>query len=374
MDQFKHNIICAIVLCFAAHNEPLPYSIHDAIIHLNSTNLRHSLIPHLLSILVPSKHEIIRFLSSFPADVVIEKELSIMFLLFDENSGRELITLLDLFARCEFLAFLHPFILRGLGSALLHYQMKGVPASHLQASNFILLDRFLSASFENTIQLFLLFPSAQIVDFSLTILHYLDQAVLFEVFNEHERSPSLALITTLASHSLHTASVASLHRWFLVLHQLHLNPNRTTDDFQSVFGEVNQYLWSLHDKWNVADLGDESIELFLMSVHTELCFDENDFSILNNGTERKRICRDVPPALVSPIPARRNAALVLLSKVCERANCGMVVDMCRFGVVECVIAGVDVSSSLEEYEMGISILGSILRTLTLCFNRRDDLA
>ncbi|KAK2950295.1 hypothetical protein BLNAU_14787 [Blattamonas nauphoetae] len=101
-------------------------------------------------------------------------------------------------------------------------------------------------------------------------------------------------------------------------------------------------------------------------LHSTLVLFEclDDFSILFNETGRKHICRVVLPNLVSPIPAFRNAALVLLSKVCEMANCGMVVDLCRFGVVECVIAGVEASSSLEEYEIGVSILGSILQTLT----------
>ncbi|KAK2959985.1 hypothetical protein BLNAU_5182 [Blattamonas nauphoetae] len=123
LHRFKSHSICAVSLCFAAHNEPLPSSIHDAIIHLYDTGNTPTIIPRLLTVLLPFKHEIVRFLSSFPAEFVIEKELSRMLVLFDEKSWKELILLCGCFAPENLFIFLHPFILRGLGSALLQYQM-----------------------------------------------------------------------------------------------------------------------------------------------------------------------------------------------------------------------------------------------------------
>ncbi|KAK2959984.1 hypothetical protein BLNAU_5181 [Blattamonas nauphoetae] len=225
------------------------------------------------------------------------------------------------------------------------------------------------------LQLGLSLPSDQILELSIALIIHLDRGSLFEVFYRQPRFPFLRSLTTLASHSLHTASVASLHRCFQILHQLYLNPRRNSDNFQSVVLLLMRMCmfhlrfrlprFAFRALLNVSDLGDGAIQLYGMSSATERLNTEGSVSRLVQEARFHQTCREVLPDLVSPIPARRNAALVLLSKVFERANCGMVVDMCRFGVVECVIAGVEASSSLEEYEMGISILGSILRTLSL---------
>ncbi|KAK2961967.1 hypothetical protein BLNAU_3023 [Blattamonas nauphoetae] len=384
-EQFE--FFCAIVVCFAPQDEPLPSSIFDAILRLNSTDYFSTLIDILITVVDQSKHEIPHFLSSFPVDFVIEKELSRMLVLLDEKSGPELIVLCEFFAPDTIHMFLHPFILRGLGSSLLQYQLNESPASHLQVLSLILFHLCRSSTVEDSIQLFVRFPSDQIVELSIPHILSLDRATRSELFNEQERSLSLALITTLASHSLHTASVDSLHRWFHTFDRLQMNRNRNSDEchstlwvlmtlclsqlrlrlppftFSAQFGEVFQQLLALLARWSVSGLTESSHKLMKLAHSTEIWFSEGSVSRLEQEASRHQACREVLPDLVSPIPARRNAALVLLSKVCERANCGMVVDLCRFGVVECVIAGVDVSSSLEEYEMGISILGSILRTL-----------
>ncbi|KAK2961938.1 hypothetical protein BLNAU_2994 [Blattamonas nauphoetae] len=295
-EQFE--FFCAIVVCFAAQDEPLPSSIFDAILRLNSTDYFSTLIDILITVVDQSKHEIPHFLSSFPVDFVIEKELSRMLVLLDEKSGPELIVLCEFFAPDTIHMFLHPFILRGLGSSLLQYQLNESPASHLQVLSLILFDLCRSSTSEDSIKLFLFFPSDQIVELSIALILYLDRRCHSEFFNEQKRSPSLTLITTLASHSLHAGSLVSLHRWFQTFYRLGLYPDRKTDDFQNVicalmtmclsqlqfrlppftfralFGDVNDNLLIRFARRSVFHFGDGWVQLFNMSVVIEFFFEE----------------------------------------------------------------------------------------------------
>ncbi|KAK2955323.1 hypothetical protein BLNAU_9714 [Blattamonas nauphoetae] len=98
----------------------------------------------------------------------------------------------------------------------------------------------------------------------------------------------------------------------------------------------------------MATLGDGSEMLSSMASVTELCYSKDTFNRLMEGSGQMSVYSGVFFNLGSPIPANRNAALVLLSKVCELATFGMVVDLCRFGVVECVIMGVEATLILPD--------------------------
>ncbi|KAK2950274.1 hypothetical protein BLNAU_14766 [Blattamonas nauphoetae] len=242
LGHFEPHCICAISLCFVAYNEPLPSSIHDSLVHFYLTDPHFSTIPILR--LLSTSNKMDRFLSSFPTDIVIEKEFSRILFIFDNHCSLDIYLLCNLFGRDNFLMFLRPFLLRAL------------------------------------------------------------------------------------------------------------------------FGEANQQLVEHATEMTRFKCDQAWFKLLMLVMEAEIWFMEGSVSHLKQEARFHQTCREVLPDFVSPIPARRNAALVLLSKVCELADCGMMIDLCRFGVVECVIAGVEASSSLEEYEMGISILGSILRTLT----------
>ncbi|KAK2963400.1 hypothetical protein BLNAU_1441 [Blattamonas nauphoetae] len=110
-NQHRRNILFVITLCHAAMNERLPSSIHDTLVHSHHTDPSFSTIS-LLFMIDQSNSQISRFLPSFPADIVIERELSRMLLLFDDHCVKKLSILCNLFANHEPLLFLHPFILR----------------------------------------------------------------------------------------------------------------------------------------------------------------------------------------------------------------------------------------------------------------------
>ncbi|KAK2963542.1 hypothetical protein BLNAU_1585 [Blattamonas nauphoetae] len=374
LDHVADNIISGIVLCHAAQDERLPSSVHDALVHLHITDPSFSTLP-LLIIFHPAKSEIGRFLSSFPADVVIEKELSRMLLMFDDQIVEELCIVYDVLACTEPLTFLHPFILRGLGSVLLQLQSSAISTEMSDILELISWNGYLTPALHESIDLFILYPSDQIVEFSIALLLDLSEKSPFSTNDPKEKQAPLKLLTTLASHSVHTASATSLNRWFNTFHRLFLNPSDNSDElppfaFESLFGEANDEFTNFPRNLNYSVLDRLSFELFKRSLQTAIWSIED----LSSFDERKagwsNSCRGVLTDLVSPIPALRNVDLVLLTKVCVPANRDEILELCRFGVVECVMRAVEASPSLEEYEMGVSILGSIFRTLS--FSRSID--
>ncbi|KAK2963405.1 hypothetical protein BLNAU_1446 [Blattamonas nauphoetae] len=384
--QNRQFIISAVMLCHAAMNERLPSSIHDALVHFHIADPSFSTLP-LLFMINQSNSQISRFLPSFPADIVIERELSRILLKFHVLSMEHLMVLCNLFAPDDYLLFLHPFILRGLGSVLRHNQVSKTSQGPHGFQKLIMMNAHVSPSLDDTVQLFILYPSDQIVEFSIALLLDLYEGLPFPMDIRKLIWASLPFLTTLASHSAHTASATSLNRWFNTFLRLFSNPNEYSEElesalwlllrqcltqlglsippfaFESLFREASLTFSHFPARFNPFSLGPESLKLFKKFNQTEMWSIED----LSSFDERKagwsNSCRGLLRDLVSHIPANRNAALVLLSKMYAQASLDEVLDLCRFGVVECVMRAVEASSSLEEYEMGISILGSLFQTL-----------
>ncbi|KAK2963543.1 hypothetical protein BLNAU_1586 [Blattamonas nauphoetae] len=241
-NQNRQAIVCGIVLCHAVQDERLPSSVHDTLVHTHHTDPSFSIFT-LLIILHPAKSQIGRFLSSFPADVVIERELSGMLLFFDDKTMKKLSILCRLFAPRDYLLL-----------------------------------------------------------------------------------PPLS--------------------------------------FKDLFGDILLQFLELPSSWSESGLGELPLKLFQISLLTDMWSVEDRRKFRVEEETRRLPSRKVFPDLVSHIPARRNIALVLLTKVYVPANRDEILELCRFGVVECVMRAVEASPSLEEYEMGVSILGSIFRTLS----------
>ncbi|KAK2963544.1 hypothetical protein BLNAU_1587 [Blattamonas nauphoetae] len=257
-NQHRRKIICGIVLCHAAMNERLPSTIHDKLVHLHIADPSFSTIP-LLFILGQSKHLISRFLSSFPADVVIEREISRTLLKF-----------------------------RDIGTV-----------DEQQAQK----------TFQNSGNMFV------------------------------ERST--VAITSSFCPAVHHVSIGSncgiLHR---TPPQLRLPPFA----FESLFRVTQAEFSVLPQKWNATGIPMDFLTLSVLSVVSEMRFIDDSHLLRVQAVRRERSYRVVFLDLVSHISAKRNAALVLLTKVCVPTTCDEILELCRFGVVECVMRAIEASS------------------------------
>ncbi|KAK2963518.1 hypothetical protein BLNAU_1561 [Blattamonas nauphoetae] len=351
------HIILALILCHAVQDERLPSSLNDAMINFHHTDPSFSTLP-LLFILLPAKHQLRRFRSSFHADFVFEKELSRMLLMFDGNCVQDLCILWSFFPPRDYLMFLHPFILRGLGSVLHQYKRSKTSTTASSFMEILLLSTSRPSSHSDSVQLFVSFPSDQIVEFSIALILDLFERSPFSTHEASKEQLSLQLITTLASHSLHTASATSLNRWFKTFHRLFLTSGQKSDEFESalwvlmtlcssqlrlrlppfafdsLFGAVSPTLLQPPVRWNAQILSQRSWELFDMSLQTEMWSVEDRRKFRVEEKKRRWFSKEVLLNLVSHVPALRNIALVLLSRVCVQASRGVVLDLCRFGIVD----------------------------------------
>ncbi|KAK2963546.1 hypothetical protein BLNAU_1589 [Blattamonas nauphoetae] len=336
-DQRSQRYICGVILCHAAQDERIPSSLNDAIINFHLADPSFSTLP-LLSFFYLTEHRIQRFLSSFPADIVIEKEISSMLHGFYRPSAYPLLVLCRLFAPRNYLQLLHPFILRGLGSVL-QLQMVKISPSQINFLRLIVDLAQYWSSFSDSIQLFITFPSDQIVEFSIAILlrHY--EKSPFRTDDGCDIPSSLQIITTLASHSVHTASTPTIGSVTIC----------SVDVADTLFVTAQTQTSSIRlrkSKWNATGIPMDFLTLSVLSVVSEMRFIDDSYLLRVQAVRRERSYRVVFLDLVSHIPAKRNAALVLLSKMCVPANRDKVLELCRFGVVECVMRAVEASPTV----------------------------
>ncbi|KAK2956171.1 hypothetical protein BLNAU_8951 [Blattamonas nauphoetae] len=284
MDSFAESTL----LCCAVDNRPIPPCIVNKVsefvrsVEFDFSHFMLSFSPHLL-ILDERKP---RFAATLPLPLLCERLVHEVLTGNDESLIQCLPKLHLCSDSASFFCFIHPFIIRGLGSIILQHADKG-----FQATVFVLFSYLLKEArarlewLPTSLSVSRVIPSSQIVDTATAFLQLYFDRLTRSTF----LPPLLEVIAQLSAFSISTASLQSVVRFFRLLTRL------------------------------------------LSISH----------------------------------PTNQSIALLILSKLCAPANAGLVLDLCRWGVVALVVKAVEASSSLDEYEMGVTILGSILQTLTL---------
>ncbi|KAK2946855.1 hypothetical protein BLNAU_18234 [Blattamonas nauphoetae] len=381
------SLFSAAVLCCAAEDRPIPRCIVDKVsefvgsMEFDFSHFMKSFSPRMM-ILDERKP---RFASTLPLPLLCER------LVREVLTGKDvtIIQCLPQLYHCSdsatFIGFLHPFILRGFGSVFLQYADTEFQAVVFRIFLFMLNEVTDWECFFAALSIYRLVPSSQIVDAVSVCL----QLYLAGNFPPHSLGHFFQFMTVLSNYSINTASLQSVVRLFRLLTRI-----KSTSPTDHRIEQINMF-WTLLmaclDKFRSSlplTFFDDCFKTLENECRAHLATkipnqrgprstNELDamtsFARIVSREGANKAALDViivpmlPNILVSsqsPVSAYRNLSLAMLSKIFVPANAERILDWCRLGVVECVMKVVEASSSLDEYEMGVSILGLILRTLT----------
>ncbi|KAK2963571.1 hypothetical protein BLNAU_1614 [Blattamonas nauphoetae] len=348
--------------CCGAENRKIPATVNAALVANEPRINLDVVILRLLSHFNNLEHDKASFHASFPVEFFLERSfVEILPQQLDvEQTANLLNFILVLPNSVPFLVSLHPFVIRGLGSTLLRYSLNDLslhdpnPTSEVDETNIVNL----AAAFFNSIMV-------------TTFDELLYEITLPSLCGEVNASINIASLSSLLHllNSLrrltkrinHLDSDSRLAVWKtfrICLTQLrfHLPPFIFIALFEADETECLSHLLDDQPPKKIIRMN----TVFEVSQLTRSLY-LHDSSVAFSGNEE--ILRIIRRRLLSSIPAFRSTAFVILSKLCTPDNVDMVLVLCRLGVVECVMKAVERSRSLDECEMGVSILGSLLRTL-----------
>ncbi|KAK2950148.1 putative Maternal embryonic leucine zipper kinase [Blattamonas nauphoetae] len=355
--------------CCGAENKKIPAAVNAALFEGELSSDIHTLILNLLSHINIFELDGAQFLASFPVEFILEK----LFIEILSKQPDNVVlnpslnnSLLFIPNTVPFLVSLHPYVIRGLGSILLHYSLIDLSLHNPKSTSEVDTTNAFSSLLWNKLciviespltipcSLFLFCPSTQIVEMTATffnsivvvcrndvalkkVLPSLWEAVCASI-NIASLSSLLHLLNSLrrlTKRFKHLDSVSLPEVWAtfrVCLTQLrfHLPPFAFITLFEADETECSKHLldYQLSEKRilkrNISDLNQFTRSLYLHD--TSVAFSVNEETL-----------QTILFCLLSSIPAFRSTAFVILSKLCTSDNVEMVLDLCRLGVVECVM-------------------------------------